>query len=422
MKLKKIVAAVCAAAMTVSAVAITPLLASAETEALKTWQKEESGGADSDTYAVSLSYGEAIDCKSVDVYLNDITTDYIKMVITKDAGYNVDSEWVSDYVNEYFEVPISGDTATLSIVLGETLNVNGVANALAFTEEDTGKSDLLFAPNWLNAGSFSLSKIVIKNADGIAFKTIVGDEIVIDEPEEPAPEEPSDSIVLWEGSKDLGTDWGSNVRTSVAADKVKAGDTIKITYEAGTAAEYQQIKLMQGADGWPVLTSVKVSEWGTVDLDAASTEFTFVINADDAAAIIANNIIISGYNVTIKSIEVIPAASEPETPSDPVTPTAPSANPLAGNCTVMPAVGGAINLTASDNAAAIAKLKDGASYEYELSDMNPVIKRRVFQSIMGRDITLKVTYKGMTWEFNGKEITEPHTVNFKTLYEKAMAE
>ncbi len=120
--------------------------------------------------------------------------------------------------------------------------------------------------------------------------------------------EEEESIVLWSGSTDLGTDWGTSITVTFDTSKLNAGDTVKVTYKAGTAATYQQIKLMNG--DWTVLESpTGKNEWDCVDLSASATTYEFVISEADVK-LLNGTMIVSGYNATISSVEVIPAKNE----------------------------------------------------------------------------------------------------------------
>ena len=124
--------------------------------------------------------------------------------------------------------------------------------------------------------------------------------------------------VIWSGSTDLGTDWGTSITVKFDTSKLAAGDTVKVTYKAGTAAEYQQIKLMNG--DWTVLESpTGKNEWDCVDLSASATTYEFKISDADVK-LLNGTMIVSGFNATISSVEIVPAASNY---TDPVNTTIP---------------------------------------------------------------------------------------------------
>lgn len=125
--------------------------------------------------------------------------------------------------------------------------------------------------------------------------------------------------VIWSGSTDLGTDWGTSITVKFDTSKLAAGDTVKVTYKAGTAAEYQQIKLMNG--DWTVLESpTGKNEWDCVDLSASATTYEFKISDADVK-LLNGTMIVSGLNATISSVEIVPAAASNYT--DPVNTTIP---------------------------------------------------------------------------------------------------
>lgn len=131
--------------------------------------------------------------------------------------------------------------------------------------------------------------------------------------DEPTVDTPTESdTVIWEGKTDMGTEWGASV--SAAAFEAAEGDTLKITYTVGSAATYQQLKIMDG--DWTPLTAPTTNEWDCVELGAATTTYEVALNAADAAALTSKGIVVSGYNVTVTKIELILAEEEVATGFD----------------------------------------------------------------------------------------------------------
>ncbi len=125
--------------------------------------------------------------------------------------------------------------------------------------------------------------------------------------------------VIWSGSTDLGTDWGTSITVKFDTSKLAAGDTVKVTYKAGTVAEYQQIKLMNG-DRTVLESPTGKNEWDCVDLSASATTYEFKISDADVK-LLNGTMIVSGFNATISSVEIVPAAASNYT--DPVNTTIP---------------------------------------------------------------------------------------------------
>lgn len=116
-------------------------------------------------------------------------------------------------------------------------------------------------------------------------------------------------IVLWEGSTDMGTSWGSNVSASnITANE---GDKLVVSYTIGTA-EYQQIKIMDGS--WTPLTAPVTNAYDCVELAAGTSSYEVILNAADAAALTSSGIVISGYNVTVTKIAYVANSTGGTTP------------------------------------------------------------------------------------------------------------
>ena len=86
--------------------------------------------------------------------------------------------------------------------------------------------------------------------------------------------------------------------------KAVAGDKITVTYKLNDAGAYHQLSFKHAGEGWPALTSPEyTNEWNCVDVSKEGT-FTFTLNAEDAANITANKLVISGYSVTYTKVEL----------------------------------------------------------------------------------------------------------------------
>lgn len=86
--------------------------------------------------------------------------------------------------------------------------------------------------------------------------------------------------------------------------KAVAGDKITVTYKLNDAGAYHQLSFKHAGENWPALTSPEyTNEWNCVDVKKDGT-FTFTLNAEDAANITANKLVISGYSVTYTKVEL----------------------------------------------------------------------------------------------------------------------
>ena len=130
---------------------------------------------------------------------------------------------------------------------------------------------------------------------------------------------------LWSGSTDLGTEW--SVWVTVPGGRVLEGDTITISYTIGTAANYQQLKLLSSS--WGALSSIEYdsTENQVEYIEAGTSSYSFVVDADDATSIASSGMVIGGVNLTITdvSVESASAGQSPVPPTGDVTLTTKSA-------------------------------------------------------------------------------------------------
>lgn len=113
--------------------------------------------------------------------------------------------------------------------------------------------------------------------------------------------------VLFEGSTDMGTAWGESV--PIAKFNAVKGGTITAEFEEGST-EYWQLKFMDSS--WEILSSPKTNQWGSVELGANATKYSFDLNAADAKAVSSNGMIVSGYGITLKKLTYTAPTGEVE--------------------------------------------------------------------------------------------------------------
>lgn len=121
---------------------------------------------------------------------------------------------------------------------------------------------------------------------------------------------PLTSTGTWEGSYNVGTDWGKSATISASdlAD-VAEGDVLTLYFSQNSDAEYWQAKVMDG--NWTALTSYKDQDngWGCIDTKQGDTSVSFTLNADDATAIKTNGLILSGYGLTYTKMTITGGSS-----------------------------------------------------------------------------------------------------------------
>lgn len=114
--------------------------------------------------------------------------------------------------------------------------------------------------------------------------------------------EPVSGNILWESNTDLGNTWEENVQVKNLSE-LPYDAVIHVAYTVNANASNAQLKLMSGADGWPVLTSVTDADptYGTVNI-AADGEKSYKLNNEDVDAIKASGLIIGGRDITITKV------------------------------------------------------------------------------------------------------------------------
>lgn len=198
---------------------------------------------------------------------------------------------------ETAELEIGGTTALKATVAP----ADATNTAVTYTSSDT-KVATVDANGVVTAVTAGTATITVKTVDGEFTDTC---EVTVAAPAEDEPVE-DENTVIWEGTTDLGTSWGASI--SVNNITANEGDKLVITFEVGTAAEYQQLKIMDGE--WTPLTGPVTNEWDCVELAATNTSYELVLSAADAAALTSKGLVVSGYNVTVTKIEIIPSEAE----------------------------------------------------------------------------------------------------------------
>jgi hypothetical protein len=195
------------------------------------------------------------------------------------GGINITSAYLTDPKSTSAEVTdISLDQTTLSLKAGETATLKAATTPA--DAEVTWKS--------------SNEKIATVK-DGVVTAVAAGEATIT----ATAGEKTADCAVTV---------------TAAAVDPGDAGATsdyvllydgeFKVTYKLNDAGAYHQLSFKHAGEGWPALTSPEyTNEWNCVDVSKEGT-FTFTLNAEDAANITANKLVISGYSVTYTKVEL----------------------------------------------------------------------------------------------------------------------
>jgi len=121
------------------------------------------------------------------------------------------------------------------------------------------------------------------------------------------------TLVLWEGSSDLGTAWDGTLAINLAfgADwgtnhfaKIPYGASLHVEFRANTdQSTYYQLKICDGT--WNALPDVPgVNEWGCVDVAADATHFVYEITKSSHDLLYASGLVIAGYAATITKVYV----------------------------------------------------------------------------------------------------------------------
>lgn len=419
MKLKKLVAAVCAAAMAVSAVAVTPLFSSAATKPLHEVTIEESGSVtENGTYTIPVD--NTVDYSAVrKITANISTTDYVNgcigakdAVITDDPSTaDKDESWITQK-NE--------KTGTWTL---ET--PNGIV---------AGSAQIQFW--WLNKGSAAIDSIQLTNADGKNLQEVLGEEIV--EPVTPPAQTALATIVAGDKSTEAyeaSNDNFNGFNVAELSDVTSVVWNVTCT-NANNGYANGQVIFQSDDNDWFQKSFGNGNDWqdnpydiqvqagaGTYDITLSTaglnlndqTKFTLVIRAYGGATYEINRItLMSGSEV----LAYIGKAPTPDTDIDDGgddddvldNDDKPSVSSSSNAAPVIPTD---YSVATSNMVKEIRTLAAGSNYEINLTKSNSVVKKLVIKQIAGKDITITITYAGHTWTVNGKDVDTAKPLNFR---------
>lgn len=426
MKLKKVLAGVLASAMALTTMVTTSFTASAAitNENGSTLEPTWGAGTYMVKYGTELTEEQWKKCYGIEF---NVTTDecnggqFNGVITYTPTSADNDYSW---YGSDSSTVTVSGTTAKIKYLSTAALDAEG-------TNYNTW-SYLILKHYWSqNGNDFTVNGYTFLDADGNDLLKPPAEE------EPPVEDEPttSPSTVIWEGSTDMGTDWGSNVSASnITANE---DDKLVVSYTIGTA-EYQQIKIMDGS--WTPITSPVTNDYDCVELAAGTSSYEVILNAADAAALTSGGILISGYNVTVTKIELISASSgesdsdnpgeiAPEAPK-PAEPDVKVVSNVVSVATVPtnsaktfeitdPVTGKAIPASVNKLAKALSKLTEGSELAFDTGAFGLVLRKNAVKEIVDNDLTLTIKTSKATFIIDADNLAKVKTINIPAIMKTA---
>ena len=139
---------------------------------------------------------------------------------------------------------------------------------------------------------------------GIMPYLVLAENPVEDQPEVPA--DPAVKETIWNGEPfDLGSDWSKGLQIN-SVPRLPEDARIHVVYEAPAGYDYYQFKFCYVDQEWqwvPLTSPTGMNADGCVTLDAAATEYSFALNAEDIAAInTGRGLVVQGYAAIIKEV------------------------------------------------------------------------------------------------------------------------
>lgn len=216
------------------------------------------------------------------------------------GGINITSAYLTDPKSTSAEVTdISLDQTTLSLKAGETATLKATTTPAdaEVTWKSSNENIATVKDGVVTAVAAGEATITATAGEKTAECAVTVTAAAVDPGEAGAT---SDYALLYDGEFKV-TDKYEGETIPV---KAVAGDKITVTYKLNDAGAYHQLSFKHAGEGWPALTSPEyTNEWKCVDVSKDGT-FTFTLNAEDAANITANKLVISGYSVTYTKVEL----------------------------------------------------------------------------------------------------------------------
>ena len=426
MKLKKLVAAVCAAAMAVSAVAVTPLFSSAaaadkvltpepQTMATATVKENQynAGQMESPSITILNAWGNALDLtdySAVEVEYS-VNTDYIKGVVICTNGGTLG--WTNG-------------TAATDAKGTATLDLNG------------GTVENMVVQAWW-ADSISLEK-----NEGESFNidfTISSAKLIAKEDETPVTPPAQTALATIVAGNEATEAYEVSNDNFNGFDIAKLSDVTSIVWNvtctnANNGYANGQVIFQSNDNGWVQKSFGNGKDWqdnpydiqvqaeaGTYDIALSTADlnlndqswFKLVIKAYGGATYEINRItLMSGSEV----LAYIGKAPTPDTDiddggDDDDVSDDDDKSSVSSSSNAAPVIPTDYSVATSNMVKEIRTLAAGSNYEINLTKSNSVVKKLVIKQIVGKDITITITYAGHTWTVNGKDVDTAKPLNFR---------
>ena len=401
MKLKKLVAAVCAAAMAVSAVAVTPLFSSAATKPVYEFTSAESTST-IDAYAVPAD--ASVDYSAVRKITAVIsTTDYVNGCI---GANDSDGKWISSAKQEQ-------SPWTLETPIGI----------------ESGSAQIQFW--WLNAGTVTVDSVTLTDENGKVLQEIKSEET--SEPVTPPAQTALATIVAGNEATEayeVPSSAFEGFNVAVLSDVTSVVWNVTCT-NANNGYANGQVIFQSDDNGWFQKSFGNGNDWqdnpydiqvqagaGTYDITLSTADlklndqswFKLVIKAYGGATYEINRItLMSGTEV----LAYIGKAPTPDTDIDDGGDDDDDKSSVSSSSNAAPVIPTDYSVATSNMVKEIRTLAVGSNYEINLTKSNSVVKKLVIKQIAGKDITITITYAGHTWTVNGKDVDTAKPLNFR---------
>lgn len=165
-----------------------------------------------------------------------------------------------------------------------------------------------YIANYNTMGTVQLASdnsfVCVEDMVGVYPELILAENPVEDQPEVPA--DPAVKETIWKGEPfDLGSDWSKGLQIN-SVPRLPEDARIHVVYEAPAGYDYYQFKFCYVDQEWqwvPLTSPTGMNADGCVTLDAAATEYSFALNAEDIAAINSGRgLVVQGYAAIIKEV------------------------------------------------------------------------------------------------------------------------
>ena len=165
-----------------------------------------------------------------------------------------------------------------------------------------------YIANYNTMGTVQLASdnsfVCVEDMVGVYPELILAENPVEDQPEVPA--DPAVKETIWKGEPfDLGSDWSKGLQIN-SVPRLPEDARIHVVYEAPAGYDYYQFKFCYVDQEWqwvPLTSPTGMNADGCVTLDAAATEYSFALNAEDIAAInTGRGLVVQGYAAIIKEV------------------------------------------------------------------------------------------------------------------------